>query len=674
MKNIKWVDKLDDHEIKRILKKDLPVKKMPERLDDKMLKMIRDRESLFTEKKEVQNKFIFQFAYSVTVIPVIIILAILYFKFLGPNLNDCVVSSLSGLSYKVSGTEKIQLKVNDKLHENNNLLIEDGSSVDLKIGRASKVKIKENSDLKIVKLYKDIIKEKSNIYANQGYSNYDLNLYSKTSTLNVETDLLKISVTGTRFSVNVNKDKSNDIEVYEGNVFVVQKFDLDYKFLYKINKKFTDRIKKSVLSLITLKEGDIVSISLEDLKNAQNEITDIINSIYDELKANIKDKERTKEIIRNSEIKIKKIIEIRNALFKNRKFIKTEKGVKEGLRKTVFITKKLYDIKDTAFTVRNSELTSDDKNIYISSDSNNTVYCIDSRYGKLLWKFKSELIKDITSPAIPYLNNLILSTPDKIIILDKNGNIKSSQDIVNGTKYWAYPVIADKRILIPTAQNIYYFDDTSVNILENFPESLGQLYISCSNNLLFYGDSNENRVRIFDLSANKIIWESAKLENRIFSSPLFAGRHVYISDLNKNILRFNYALSRQPEILEIETGAVSNIVYGNDNIYLVNNSGWFYMIDTSNFNKASKIIKIDDKPDYNNYLTKKILQDGNDIYFCSDSGKVFYYDTNKGKVDFINIKENTDNNSLIGTPVKINNYIYVVDIKSNIYRINKTYE
>ncbi len=674
MKKINWVDGLDDHEIRRILKKDLPVKKMPQRLDDKMLKMIREGDKLFIKEKEVQNKFIFQFAYSVTVIPVLIILTILYFKFLGPNSNDCIVTGLSGKAQRVIQSEKIELKLNDKIFDKNIILIDEGSEVNLKIGRASTVKIKENSDLKIIKLYKDFGKEKTDFYANLGYSYYDLNLFSKKSSFHVETDLLKITVFGTKFSVNVNKDKSNDIEVYEGNVYVVQKFNLDYKFLYKVNRRFANRIKKSIQSLITLKEGDIVNISMEDLNNAQVQIVKILDSIYEELKADIKDKQKTKEIIKKSEVKIKEIIEIRNSLFRNRRLNNRENNNKERFKKAVFKTGKLTEITGTAFTVRNSATTADNSNIYISSDSNNSVYCVDSKSGKLLWKFTSESIKDITSPAVPYLNNLILSTPDKIIILDKNGNTKSSINVVNGTKYWAYPVIADKKILIPTAQSVYYFDDVSVNILENFSDSLGQLYISYRNNLLFYSDSNENKVRIFDPAKKSIIWESSKLENRLFSPPFFADRHIYISDLNKNIIRFNYALSRQPEILEIETGAVSNMVYSNDRIYLVNNSGWFYAIDTSNFSKASKVVKIDEKPDYNNYLTKKLLLDGDDIFFSSDKGTLFYYDLSKNRADFIDIKENREKNPLIGTPVKINNYIYVIDVKSNIYRIIKIYE
>ncbi|MBN2547214.1 MAG: FecR domain-containing protein [Spirochaetes bacterium] len=669
MKNMKWVDRLDDNEIKRILNKDLPVKKMPDKLDNKLLKMIRNREDLFVGEKIETKKYFFQFAFAFSSILIIIISSIIYFNFFGFGSGSCIVADLNGNAYKVSRMDKILLKINDKINENSGVLVEESSHIDLKIGRSSDVKIKENSDLKIVKLYKDLRNEKTNFYVNLGYSYYDLNLFSKKSTFDVETDLLKISVIGTKFSLNVNKDKSNDIEVFEGNVYVVQKFNLNYKFLQKINRKFANRIKKSVQSLIKLKEGDIVNISLEDLNNAQKEITDILNSIYDELKENIKDKKKIKEIIKNSETKIIKIIEIKDTLFRNRKFEKEEKQ-----KKAVFRTRKLSGILDTAFTVRNNALTADDKNIYISSDSNNAIYCIDSRNGKLLWKFTSELIKDITSPAFPFLNELILSTPDKIFVLDKNGSIRFSQNVVNGTKYWAYPAAFDKKIFIPTAQNIYCFDDTSVYILENFPESLGQLYISISNNLLFYADSNENRVKIFDITKKSIIWESVKLENRIFSSPLFSGRHLYITDLNKNIIRFNYTLSNQPDILEIESGAVSNMVFSNGGIYFVNNSGWLYAVDTSSFNKALKIIKIDEKPDYNNYLTKKLLLDGNDIYFCSDRGELFYYDAEKKRADFIKIKENFNKYPLIGSPVKVNGHIYTVDVKSNIYRISKIYE
>ena len=57
------------------------------------------------------------------------------------------------------------------------------------------------------------------------------------------------------------------------------------------------------------------------------------------------------------------------------------------------------------------------------------------------------------------------------------------------------------------------------------------------------------------------------------------------------------------------------------------------------------------------------------LYFCADSGKVFIYETKNKKAILLNIPDNVDNLPLIGSPVIINNNIFIVDIELNIYKL-----
>ena len=84
------------------------------------------------------------------------------------------------------------------------------------------------------------------------------------------------------------------------------------------------------------------------------------------------------------------------------------------------------------------------------------------------------------------------------------------------------------------------------------------------------------------------------------------------------------------------------------------------------------IAKVDKNTDKDKYFTKKILLINNNIFYSSDTGKVFYYNTNNNKNGFIEIEENPSKISLIGTPVKIGERIFFVDIKANLYYLTLT--
>ena len=82
-------------------------------------------------------------------------------------------------------------------------------------------------------------------------------------------------------------------------------------------------------------------------------------------------------------------------------------------------------------------------------------------------------------------------------------------------------------------------------------------------------------------------------------------------------------------------------------------------------------MRVDKNPIQDKYLTKKLFRDKNILYFASDTGKVFTYDITTGNADLVEIDDNKNNNPLIGTPVKIKDAIYFVDVKSNIYKKHK---
>ena len=79
-------------------------------------------------------------------------------------------------------------------------------------------------------------------------------------------------------------------------------------------------------------------------------------------------------------------------------------------------------------------------------------------------------------------------------------------------------------------------------------------------------------------------------------------------------------------------------------------------------------MQIDRKPDDDKYLTKKILLVNEKIFYASDRGKIFYYNIISERGGFV--KKDTsdhDNPAFIGTPVRIGNIIYCIDINVDTY-------
>ena len=153
-------------------------------------------------------------------------------------------------------------------------------------------------------------------------------------------------------------------------------------------------------------------------------------------------------------------------------------------------------------------------------------------------------------------------------------------------------------------------------------------------------------------------------------SPVIYDNYIYISDIKQKLYKFNINSDKPIKVLNLGTGNLTNIIYYNKKLYFIALDGWLYEVDAVNMILFKKIIKADNISGMDKYLTKKILFHNNEIYFSSDTGKLFYYDIKNDNYEFIELN-NIENNSLVGTPVIIDGVIYTFDIKGNIYKIKK---
>ncbi len=410
-----------------------------------------------------------------------------------------------------------------------------------------------------------------------------------------------------------------------------------------------------------------------DLNNLIKDVNIKINNgeAYNEIKTNI-----FNIIDQLSKKKIKKVIEenidtSEQELSKDTDKIKESDNITEDLNTSkLFLIEKLSNNQTINLSERDTSISTFKNYILICSDFNKSIYCFNSNNGEKVWQFNHEKLKNISSNALEYNDDIVLITSENIFIIDKNGNKKEIYDLNNGLLNWANPVIYKDSILIPTNRNIYQFDGKNILPLENYTETMGQIYISLYNNYLFCLNLNELMINAYDLNEKRVIWKSDKFNVRVFNSPVFTGKYLFIADIKNKIYKYDFdSKEKKPVVIDIETGVLSNIIYYDNCIYFIGNNGCFYKY------KLSKLLfkkQIDKNPIREKYFTKKLLKYNEALYFSTDSGEIFNYDLKNNRYNFVKLPQNNKKILLLGSPIQINGFIYTVDSESNIYKIVKT--
>jgi outer membrane protein assembly factor BamB/TolB-like protein len=337
----------------------------------------------------------------------------------------------------------------------------------------------------------------------------------------------------------------------------------------------------------------------------------------------------------------------------------------------------IFKKKITGFDLKLSEVNtavlSYDKLLYITDDKNKSIFCVDPETSKILWTYKDPSLKLLNTPAFPYKDFIIFSTYNNILILNNNGKVKTSLNISGGSGFWASPIVYKDTLYIPVSKGFYTYDGNSLKPVGNLPVFYGQLYPSNNNDSFFIVDSIYAGIFQFDFELNSIKWKSDKIQHNIYTTPAFSKNYMIISDAYDSMYRFDYLKGKTtPDILNINTGVLSNIISRDNSVFFIGKDGYFYKINVDIFSNSERIFKVDNNPDQNKYLTKKMLSTGDDLYFSSDTGRLFHYNIKSSLAEFIN-SDPAGNSPLIGTPAMINNMIYVMDTDANIYELQFMY-
>lgn len=638
--------------------------------------------------------------------------------------NNCLVSYIKGKAFLTDEqfNNISELKTGLYLKENDIVKTEKDSIIELNIGEESIVRIKENSILKIAKLFKDKDLEETKLNLDLGKILAKPKNLTEGSSFEIETNSVTAGVRGTEFTVYQSDAGDAKIAVNEGKVYIdkniispeinkIKKFDEELAgslesllqeqlILQKNEKLIVNNVEYNAFREETKNKINEILENLEANKNSKTKIESIIKEAKEKTIKNIQSK--SNEIIYKEEVKetewqkdfnreefkeigtgaasvnegkekkIEKLVKDKEIKKENKLDEKKEEKIE---KEEITVIKKLPLNLGVSLSEKNTSITSDGKDIYITNDPDKTIYCIDPEQIKLRWKFSDPKINKIHSPATPFKNKVILATYNDIFLLNDSGKILLNKKISNGPLYWASPIKFQDKIFIPSARYLYFYDGNTIEQIDEseFPAALSQLYIGTDSKLIFAVDSLNCTIKIYDFMNKNIQWSSNKLPNNIFSAPVMAGKYLIAGDIKQNLYRFDYQSNEtEPDILEINSGILSNIISIGSNIYFVAKDGLFYTVNINVFNNAKIIIRVDNTPMQDKYLIKRLLRDGNILYFASDSGKLFTYNVSTQEANLLEIKDNKDNLALIGTPIKIKDAIYIFDEKANIYKRYKT--
>jgi len=670
-----WIDKLDDAQFKTLFKKLDQMEELPVHIDEKLKNLIRNQETLKKKKTNIPNFFlfnpVFKYAVSFSLFFLIIISSLfVYFRYLIPNknLDICRVTHIEGDAYKIiNENKKRKLSKNDSIRQQEIIVTGEESKVDLQVGEKYFLRVNKDSKIKVIKLFKDKVMEDTKFKLEIG------EVFAKTDELypgsifEIQTESMNVRIKGTEFVVSVSDDKVK-VEVKRGQVFVQTKmFQKEIEEIKAVDPGVADKVISIINKEIVLLKNQKIEVPYDSIKKLEEEIGNTIISLKEEIINNKTNTSKIDEILNKYESKIDILNETFKSYITEEDWNTTDKVSEKDIDElfSVSLINNNLNIKQIE---KNTAITHDNANIYVASDFNKSIYCIDLLNGELKWNFKNNELKKITTPVINFKNELVVSSPVNIFVLNNKGELLKIYKIQKGPSYWDFPIITDNKLFIAGSENVYIYNGKEFSILKELPKAMGQLYIQDFLDNLFFVYSNEKIIRLYNIKKNKIIWQSNNLNERIFSKPLITDKYILIGDISKNIYKFNYLHDGNPvSKLSIGKGIVSNIILKNNYLYFVANNGYFCRLNIDNFNLYSEIVKIENKPDINKFLTKKIILVNDDIYFSSDNGKLFNYNIIKGDYYFVDVSSNP----LIGSPIVEENNICVVDNKTNIYKIIK---
>lgn len=680
-KNKKWINDIENNELKKLPKKDILLYKMPQSTNEKILDVIKNSENIDKKNKTEKIKFLNLpkiLKLSFAAVCLLVVFCFVYLIFYQKNIPSIFIKNrliakaifTTGNVAKINDSIKKDLTAGDLIEKQDSVATDKNTRSIIQLGDKAIVLLNENSEIQFLK-----ISEKKNTDINislkKGMAIFKVNKLIKNSKFKVTVNDININVIGTKFLVQFISDKSTLIAALTGKI--------------EINSNKNNQIKKIILpenKLLIIKDDQVtekglpadISEYFEDIQNINNiNLNDYSTLKIINNKNNIDlflNKKKIFQFNKNLELILstgKYLLELKqngSLIYKEEiNLISEEKILKEinvdqkNIANNNISEEKNPSLKWKSKLIYQSKNNNDlsNKKIlgfaysknHIITLSQSAIICFDNN-GELIWEKtygKKRSIYFMSTPLIYQEKVFVSSLNKKLVVLD----LKSGKELkvldTSGNITFGYGILAYKdKLLLPYTNGIYILQITDLSLKDNvFIQFNSPTKPLIFNNKIYLSSFIEKRISGYNLEG-KELW-NYNLTDTSFNSPVLFNNAIFIAD-KKGVI---YKISLDGKLIEkatLPTGAVSNINPGENHLYILANNGIIYLINYNDLN-VKKLFKGDEKFDDYIYLFKRPIEYDNKILIGTDKGEIIVYDLEKNTIlDRVKIS-----NSPISTPI-----------------------
>lgn len=321
----------------------------------------------------------------------------------------------------------------------------------------------------------------------------------------------------------------------------------------------------------------------------------------------------------------------------------------------------------------------------------NTVYAVDAKSGKQLWKFSGESSGGIfsfgKSPNM-YITNPVVTEEGLVIILDSSSkhvmyavdpndvdfekqtpSIKWKFSAVHGL-WIAPPLVIGDRLFAPNSDGkVYVLDLTdgksekqaieTITVSESSKEEARLWAQPVTDGERLFVTSLDKSVIAIDLKTYDVLWHEDLGGAVPGGAALGSDGMLYVGSLAKQLERFDPTTGAHEPVLDTKGWIWGTPVANGDNLYFGDVEGYVY-----SFNTAEGALNWEAQPD--SVITASPLVYGDQILVATESGGVYSFNTDG---DFEEWHKPATKGKAYTTPVIAGDFVLVAYLESDYYLV-----
>lgn len=256
----------------------------------------------------------------------------------------CTVTLLEGevVRFVEGGSEELSIAAGDNLNESDTVKTGPASTLELQLGDSSLIRIKENSELKILKLYQDVGEQSTQLFLNSGKLLANPEEQTEGSSFEVQTQTITLGVRGTEF-VMISDEEGTKVAVKSGKVAIKSRMDIEaLEKIKEIDPELAQVIEETVNREVTVGADEKLEVAGKELEAAAEQISLKVEEIVAVLEEG-KESGRLEEVVEELEAEVEAVVE---TISKPEEISSEESAEEFGLEEFVELSQKRLELKE----------------------------------------------------------------------------------------------------------------------------------------------------------------------------------------------------------------------------------------------------------------------------------------------------------------------------------------